>query len=70
METMVTPTIAEPPEPTMIEDPNNMGQDPPVMIENRREIIKWESQLKMMPKRELSLETALQHFEHTYPNIG
>ena len=60
METMVTPTIAEPPEPTMIEDPNNMGQDPPAMIENRREVIKWESQLKMMPKRELSLETALQ----------
>ena len=43
LKTMTTPTIVEPAEPALIEDPRNMGQDPPVMVENRREMIKWES---------------------------
>ena len=37
-----------------------MGQDPPVMVENRREMMKWESQLKMIPKRAHALETGMQ----------
>ena len=60
METMTTPTIVEPAEPVLVEDPANMGQNPPVMIENRREMIKWEAQLKMIPKRDHALQTGRQ----------
>ena len=60
METMTTPTIIEPTQPALIEDQRNMGQNPPAMIENRSEMIKWEAKIKMIPKRELNLLNKLE----------
>ena len=57
---MTAPTIIEPTEPALIEDPRNMGQQPPAMIENRSEMLKWEAKMKMIPKRELNLKNELE----------
>jgi len=64
METFTTPTVATPPAPpARIEDPDNMGQQPVVMIDNpnlRAEEAIWLAKLALIPKLEMQIKQQMQ----------
>ena len=55
VEMITTPTITMPPVPPLIEDPNSMGQQLPMMVEKKAAMFMWEGQIKFFPRRQLAL---------------
>ena len=48
LETGVAPTIHILPIPPCIEDPANLGQNPPVMVEDTTEMLIWQGTMKQI----------------------
>lgn len=64
LEAMITPTIVRPPMPARIPDPNHVPDPanvnaPVPMIEDRGEMLIWEGEMKMIPRREAALKTGM-----------
>jgi hypothetical protein len=59
LEQGVAPTIAVPPRPARIENPDNMGQVPPDMIDDEAEVLIWQGELKLIPSRRANLRDGL-----------
>ena len=51
LEQMAIQAINAPPIPPRVEDPNNMGQNPPIMVDNLAETLIWEGTVRGIGKR-------------------
>ena len=59
IEVMAMPTNTMPLMTLLIKDPNNMGQQLPMMIEGRVVMLIWEEQIKLIPRRQLALQMGM-----------
>jgi hypothetical protein len=59
LEQGVTPTITVPARPARIENPDNMGDIPPDMIDDEAEMLIWAGELKLIPSRRANLQKGL-----------
>ena len=59
LEDMVIPTIPLPPRAPMIKDPDQLGQVPPVMIQDPDEVLLRSSEMKYIPQRRQNLSKGL-----------
>jgi hypothetical protein len=59
LEQGVMPTITVPPRPPRIENPDNMGDVPPDMIDDEAEMLIWQGELKLIPSHRAHLQEGL-----------